>query len=711
MNNTIQLYMDEKQEIKGYPITSPDRVIDENGVNIKEKLDNKANKSDLHSHSNKNVLDGITTNKITEWDNKSNFSGNYNDLTNKPTIPEPSNYKTAYGTCSTTASTSEKAVVIDDPNWKLEIGNIIAIKPSVSNSASNVKFNVNGTGAYPLWYNNAEYTSSSTAYTGYANRTTFYIFNGTHWVWLGQSYVSSVTNASLGQGYGVCDTAESTLAKACTISSYNLSVGGIVSIKFTNAVPANSTLNIRTRGAKPIFYRGVAITNGIIKAGDIATFIYDGTNYHLISLDNAVGDVPTKTSQLTNDSGFITSIPSEYITESELNAKGYLTEHQDLSNYPKTSELTLGVHTDGLIYLFKGGKPVGIGVAQSTTILPDGDVVGYVDSNNNIVLSGNLSNGTYNLKYEMEDGSLIDVGQIVKKGSGYTNLANPTSADWKEGYRWSTSSNTPKECVGMIVTNPINCKQGDILRVKGLDLYGIVSGNSSTIHGYDNSGVMRAYCVTCYTSATSDDCVKDVVSKNGDIFTYTLFQHHDGTQKANSNLATKIYISAPYLSGYDKNNVIITLNEEIEGEAINYTNQIPLSIGSDGKPFNGGQGWKTGYRLSTSGGGETALDGTECTGFIPVTTNSTIRIKGIALPSNSTDGNFAVVGYDKSFTKLPNNGIVLGMIVGSTDNNGVTTLKPFKEYTHFSNTELAYIRVCSSNIDENSILTVDEPII
>lgn len=35
--------------------------------------------------------------------------------------------------------------------------------------------------------------------------------------------------------------------------------------------------------------------------------------------------IPTKTSQLTNDSGFLTSIPSEYITETELNAKKYLT--------------------------------------------------------------------------------------------------------------------------------------------------------------------------------------------------------------------------------------------------------------------------------------------------------------------------------------------------------------------------------------------------
>jgi hypothetical protein len=79
-------------------------------------------------------------------------------------------------------------------------------------------------------------------------------------------------------------------------------------------------------------------------------------------------DIPTKISQLTNDSGYITSIPSEYVTESELtakkytveghahdqyltkipseyitetelNAKGYLTQHQDLSAYAKKTEL------------------------------------------------------------------------------------------------------------------------------------------------------------------------------------------------------------------------------------------------------------------------------------------------------------------------------------------------------------------------------------
>ena len=40
MENTIQLYSDREKKNKVYPITSPDRVIDENGVNIKEQFDN-----------------------------------------------------------------------------------------------------------------------------------------------------------------------------------------------------------------------------------------------------------------------------------------------------------------------------------------------------------------------------------------------------------------------------------------------------------------------------------------------------------------------------------------------------------------------------------------------------------------------------------------------------------------------------------------------
>lgn len=50
-------------------------------------------------------------------------------------------------------------------------------------------------------------------------------------------------------------------------------------------------------------------------------------------------NIPTKTSDLINDDGFIKNIPDEYVTEAELEAKGYLTQHQDLTNYALKSEI------------------------------------------------------------------------------------------------------------------------------------------------------------------------------------------------------------------------------------------------------------------------------------------------------------------------------------------------------------------------------------
>ena len=52
-----------------------------------QDLSEYALKTDLHKHTNKNVLDTITQEKIDSWNNKSDFSGSYNDLSDKPTIP------------------------------------------------------------------------------------------------------------------------------------------------------------------------------------------------------------------------------------------------------------------------------------------------------------------------------------------------------------------------------------------------------------------------------------------------------------------------------------------------------------------------------------------------------------------------------------------------------------------------------------------------
>ena len=63
-------------------------------------------------------------------------------------------------------------------------------------------------------------------------------------------------------------------------------------------------------------------------------------------VDNAVNNIPevdlsgyALKSEIPDVSGFLTAVPEEYVTESELDAKGYLTEHQSLADYSTTTQV------------------------------------------------------------------------------------------------------------------------------------------------------------------------------------------------------------------------------------------------------------------------------------------------------------------------------------------------------------------------------------
>lgn len=238
----------------------------------------------------------------TDWDDRVFTDTTYSAATTSANGLMTSTDKTkvnatniAYGTCTTAAATAAKVVTISgNTNWTLTAGSMIAVKFSYTNSASNPTLNVNGTGAKSIWYNTSLITTSALSCAGTANRVINFIYDGTQYVFIGWSTDNNTTytNASLGQGYGTCSTAEATTAKLVTLSNYSCTTGGIVAVKFTYAVPANSTMNINSKGAKAIYYRGTAITSNVIKAGDVATFIYDGSQYHLLTVDSNTGYVP-----------------------------------------------------------------------------------------------------------------------------------------------------------------------------------------------------------------------------------------------------------------------------------------------------------------------------------------------------------------------------------------------------------------------------------
>ena len=74
----VPTHVHTTKDIADYPIG-----IDEDVAALQE---NKADKTDLHDHSNKTVLDGIQATDVSSWNNKSDFSGDYDDLDGKPNI-------------------------------------------------------------------------------------------------------------------------------------------------------------------------------------------------------------------------------------------------------------------------------------------------------------------------------------------------------------------------------------------------------------------------------------------------------------------------------------------------------------------------------------------------------------------------------------------------------------------------------------------------
>lgn len=129
-----------------------------------------------------------------------------------------------------------------------------------------------------------------------------------------------------------------------------------------------------------------------------------------------------------------------------------------------------------------------------------------------------------------------------------------------------------------------------------------------------------------------------------------------------------------------------------------YTNQIPLSVASDGSAYvgaNGEDGYNTGYRVNSSGA-EVAQEGMCCTGFIPYN-GETIRLKNVTIAGAKTPY-LVECTADKSYKQ------VLDLSARLVDDgNGV--------YTGTSATTCPFIRITCGVIDTTSVLTLDEPIV
>lgn len=155
------------------------------------------------------------------------------------------------------------------------------------------------------------------------------------------------------------------------------------------------------------------------------------------------------------------------------------------------------------------------------------------------------------------------------------------------------------------------------------------------------------------------------------------------------------------------------------------TNMIPLSIGSDKALYNDGQGWKTGYRLNSSGA-EASSDGIEVTGFIPFHLGDTIYMDGVTMIAGNSAPKVSAqyIGvYDSDFVKISSEKLNDGMLASSMTTFNLDTsnnLKSFKLDSGYfkyygigdsvSAGTLYYFRISAEEINNSSIITVNEPI-
>lgn len=278
--------------------------------------------SDLEGDATHRV---VTDAEKTAWNAKSNFSGKYADLTDKPTIP----------TVPTNVSSFE---------------------------------------------NDAGYIKETELNTAVENA-------------LEEAKESGEFDGSRGNGILNITTAP---------SSYTTATGG-----FTPTYRiALSTVKTQSKASEVLVGDTLAYSYYHYPVGYVdASYVYLGTRKNIRGATGSAGAAGADGAD-----GYTPIKGTDYFTEAD---KAEMVS--DLA-----AKLSLGIASDGLIYIFVDGVPVGTGIPQSTG--ESGDVFGYVDENNTIVLNGNLADGTYTLKYEMDNGEIVNIGNMVLDSNVYYSI-------------------------------------------------------------------------------------------------------------------------------------------------------------------------------------------------------------------------------------------------------------------------------------------------
>lgn len=188
------------------------------------------------------------------------------------------------------------------------------------------------------------------------------------------------------------------------------------------------------------------------------------------------------------------------------------------------------------------------GEGYGATITPDN---GYtLDGATVQITMGGIDVSNYysggNISIPSVTGDLVIAVTAVESAPAYHNLADPTSAEWKDGYRITSSGISAQS--GKTVCNPISVAIGDVVRVKGVSF--VTGADRYQITGKNGSGTAvsgRDYISNLPNTALGYSLI-------GDVHTFTV---------TDQNIVTDGQLCFAFDTPSDPSVVIITKNEEI----------------------------------------------------------------------------------------------------------------------------------------------------
>ena len=237
-----------------------------------QDISGKADKTELHNHNNKTVLDNITNDMMTKWNKALPFEDSY--------VADCNTWLTnGYTKVSSSATVNHPSQCTGADKWGILF---FVAENAAQGTGTQMYFPIDGT-------------------------------------YKGRVFVRSITNRSPGAW--------------TLLSTFD---GDYNSLTNKPAIPSINGLATETYVNNAVSDLVDSAPETLNTLNELAQALGDDPNF-ATTIANQIGQKAD--ASVLNNYALKTEIPTDYITESELNAKGYLTEHQDISGKADKSEL------------------------------------------------------------------------------------------------------------------------------------------------------------------------------------------------------------------------------------------------------------------------------------------------------------------------------------------------------------------------------------